>query len=66
MKIRSLFASLVTLAVVAAANAQTTPDYGADITANFTIIDTLWGKVATLMIAVALVTVAVKFFRKAK
>jgi hypothetical protein len=30
------------------------------------VIETLWGKVATIMIAVALVTVGVKFFKKSR
>ena len=49
-----------------AAHAQTAVDYGAVITTNFGLIDTLWGKVAVIMIAVALVTVSLRFFRKTK
>ena len=41
-------------------------DYSAVLTTNLTSIQTIWGTVATIMIAVALVTVGVRFFRKAK
>lgn len=47
--------------------AQTTPtDYGAELTTNLTTINTIWGTVATIMIASALVAVGVRFFRKTK
>ncbi len=47
--------------------AQATPvDYGAVLNTNLDTIDGIWGTVATIMIAVALVTVGVRFFRKAK
>jgi len=46
---------------------QTTPtDYGATLTTNLGTINTIWGTVATILIAVALVTVGVRFFRKVK
>ena len=62
--VRSL-ALLPLLAV--SAFAQTTPtDYGAVLNTNLTTIDTVWGKVATIIIGVALVTVGARFFRKAK
>lgn len=41
-------------------------DYGAVLDTNLETIDGIWGTVATIMIAVALVTVGVRFFRKAK
>ena len=64
---RKLIAAGVAAGMTALAHAQTTPtDYGAELTTNFNIIDTLWGKVATIMIAVALVTVGLRFFRKTK
>jgi len=47
--------------------AQSTPvDYGAVLETNLDTINTIWGTVATIMIAVALVSVGVRFFRKAK
>lgn len=47
--------------------AQATPtDYGEVLTENLTKINTIWGVVAAIMIGVALVTVGVRFFRKAK
>jgi|GEM_PF-5130815 len=48
------------------AHAQTETDYGAVLSTNLTTINTIWGTVATIMIAVALVSVGVRFFRKAK
>jgi len=41
-------------------------DYAASVTANMTTVETLWGKVAVIMISVALVVVTLRFFRKAK
>lgn len=64
---KKLIASLALASVVASsAFAQEAPDYGADLTANLTAINGIWGTVATIMIGVALVTVGVRFFRKAK
>jgi len=55
------------IAAPAIAVAQTTPvDYGDVLDTNLATIDTIWGKVATIMIAVALVSVGVRFFRKAR
>ncbi|MFA6287147.1 MAG: hypothetical protein WC661_07135 [Opitutaceae bacterium] len=65
-KARKLVLAGVAIGMTALAHAQTAPDYGATLNTNFTVIDTLWGKVATIMIAVALVTVGVKFFRKTR
>lgn len=49
------------------AAAQTTPvDYGAVLNTNLDTIDGIWGVVAGIMIAVALVTVGTRFFRKTK
>lgn len=62
---RGLVVAGAVIASTVAAQAQET-DYGATLNTNFTVIDTIWGKVATIMIAVALVTVGVRFFRKAK
>lgn len=58
-----LVLSVASSAVVASAQAV---DYTTVLNDNLTTIDTVWGKVATIMIAVALVTVAVRFFRKAR
>lgn len=69
-KMKSIKSKLALLVVVAAAPmsafADTPTDYGATLTSNLTQINTIWGTVATIMIAVALVTVGVRFFRKAK
>lgn len=66
-KARKLIAAGVAIGMTVLAHAQTTPvDYGEVITDNLTVIDTLWGKVATIIIGVALVTVGARFFRKAK
>lgn len=53
------------LAVAAAARADAV-DYGATLSTNLTIIDTIWGSVATIMIGSALVAVGTRFFRKAR
>lgn len=51
----------------AAAMAQTTPtNYATELTSNLDTVNTIWGTVATIMIASALVAVGVRFFRKAK
>lgn len=55
------------LSASVSAFAQETPvDYSSTLTSNLTSINTIWGSVATIMIGVALVTVGVRFFRKAK
>lgn len=47
--------------------AQETPvNYATELNSNLTTINSIWGTVATIMIAVALVTVGVRFFRKAR
>lgn len=64
---RALLGSLLALSAVASVNAQTTPtDYGAVLETNLDTINSIWGTVATIMIAVALVAVGVRMFRKAK
>ena len=66
-KIKSKLALLVVVAAAPmAAFADTPTDYGATLNTNLTTINSIWGTVATIMIAVALVTVGVRFFRKAK
>lgn len=44
----------------------TAVDYSAVLTSNLTSINAIWATVAGIMIAVALVSVGVRFFRKAK
>lgn len=56
---------LVGLALAGQAMAQAV-DYGAQLESNLETVDEIWGTVAKIMIAVALVTVGVRFFRKAK
>lgn len=61
--------ALVLLGSASAFNAlaQTTPvDYGEVLEDNLSTINGIWGTVATIMVAVALVTVGVRFFRKAR
>lgn len=61
--------ALVLLGAASAYNAvaQTTPvDYGEVLEDNLSTINGIWGTVATIMVAVALVTVGVRFFRKAR
>ena len=62
-KVVAVLAVAVALASTASAQAV---DYGSTISTNMGVIETLWGKVATIMIAVALVTVGVKFFKKSR
>lgn len=66
-KLKALYGLFFALVATAAVQAQTTPvDYGATLDTNLDTINSIWGTVATIMIAVALVTVGVRFFRKAK
>lgn len=58
-------ASLATLALTVGAFADEV-DYAAKLNTNLTTIDSIWGSVATIMVASALVAVGVRFFRKAK
>jgi len=61
------YSPLALVALASQAFAQSTPtDYAATLTDNLDSINTIWGTVATIVIAVALVTVGVKFFRKVK
>ena len=64
-KARKLALAAASLAIASSAFA-TDPDYSTVLTTNLTSINTIWGTVATIMIGVALVTVGVRFFRKAK
>lgn len=63
--LKGLLGSLLALVAIASAQAQAV-DYGATLNTNLETIDSIWGTVATIMIAVALVTVGVRMFRKAK
>ena len=66
-KVRTIvIAAASTVAASSAFADGTTTDYGTQLTTNLTSINTIWGTVATIMIGVALVTVGVRFFRKAK
>lgn len=65
MKKKLVLASLV-IASAASAFAQTATDYGAVLDTNLETINGIWSTVATIMVAVALVTVGVRFFRKAR
>ncbi|HSH94012.1 MAG TPA: hypothetical protein VK968_07690 [Roseimicrobium sp.] len=66
-KLKALCGLFLGLMATIAAHAQTTPvDYGDVLDGNLDTINSIWGTVATIMIAVALVTVGVRFFRKAK
>lgn len=59
--------SLVVLFILTAlAVSAQTDGYGATLNTNLDTIDTIWGAVATIMIASALVAVGTRFFRKAK
>lgn len=65
--VKKLVLAGASIGMTALANAQTTPtDYGATLNTNLETIDGIWGKVAVIMIGAALVTVGVRFFRKAK
>lgn len=67
---KKIVGGVVALAISAVAVvAQTTlaaVDYGAELTTNLSAINTIWGSIATIVIGVALVTVGVRFFKKAK
>lgn len=66
-KIKRAGLAVGALGASVSAFAEGTPvDYGSALTTNLTSINTIWGSVATIMIGVALVTVGVRFFRKAK
>jgi hypothetical protein len=54
------------LALALSARADDPVDYSAVLTTNLGHINTTWGTVAGIMIGSALVTVGVRFFRKAK
>lgn len=62
---RRLLALGLAVGMSALASAQST-GYALDLENNLDTIDGIWGTVATIMIGVALVTVGVRFFRKAK
>jgi len=65
--LKKAYAAILALGLASAAMAQTTPtNYGTVLEGNLTTIETIWAAVATIMIAVALVSVGVRFFRKAR
>lgn len=67
MKRNRIVLALLAVSAFGVSNALAVdPDYPAILTTNLTSIQTIWGTVATIMIGVALVTVGVRFFRKAK
>lgn len=65
LKKAAIAAGAAVSALVVNAQAETV-DYGAVMNANVGVIDTIWGKIAAIMIGCALVGVGVRFMRKAK
>lgn len=64
---KKLFAIvLASIALAGSAFAQTATDYGAILNTNLDTINDIWGIIATIMVGVALVTVGVRFFYKAR
>lgn len=65
LKKAAIAAGAAVSALVVNAQAETV-DYGALMNTNVGVIDTIWGKIAAIMIGCALVGVGVRFMRKAK